>query len=66
MDLADLAQTQNMVLDAVLQKQRKPEGPKANGRCLNCNEKVADGKKFCDLECSEDYEYRMKQRRLGR
>lgn len=35
-----------------------------NGRCHNCDEYLDDPRKlFCDMECSEDYEKRLRNRR---
>ena len=47
-------------LQARLSK-RLPE-VKPNGHCLNCEAKLANGKRlFCDAECREDYEHRNRK-----
>lgn len=28
------------------------------GSCYNCGEDIAPGRKFCDIECREDYDHR--------
>lgn len=66
MDIADQAQLQNELREGARLAYRKPEGPKATGRCLNCNDVVPKGQKFCDIYCSEDWDYREKMRRIGR
>jgi hypothetical protein len=32
-------------------KFRKPEGPKATGKCLWCGEELDDGRRWCDFAC---------------
>lgn len=37
---------------------RKPEGPKPNGRCHNCDEPLSDPTaRWCDAMCRDDWEY---------
>ena len=36
--------------------QRKPEGPAATGFCLNCDARMAQGQRWCDAACREDWE----------
>lgn len=54
MDLADQAQQQNEILGSHIP--RKPEGPSATGRCLNCEEKLPPGVRWCDADCRTDWE----------
>lgn len=57
-DLSDLAtQQEQMFLDASLTL-RKPEGPPACGHCLNCDEPLPAGARWCDADCREDWEKR--------
>lgn len=35
---------------------RMPEGPLPIGVCLNCEERVADGLRWCDATCRDDWE----------
>jgi hypothetical protein len=37
-------------------KQRRPEGPKATGECLNCGEPVASPRRWCDAACRDEWE----------
>lgn len=30
------------------------------GRCRNCDERIDDGRAFCDLACREDFDDRMR------
>ena len=34
---------------------RKPEGPTATGRCLYCDEIVADDQRWCDTGCRDGW-----------
>lgn len=34
-------------------KFRKPEGPKATGKCLWCGETVEDGRRWCTVDCRD-------------
>lgn len=38
---------------------RKPEGPAATGFCLNCEEPLEDGRRWCDKDCSTDWQRRQ-------
>lgn len=57
MDLADQAQLQALPLEQTFQ--RKPEGPKATGRCLNCDKKLPLTHRWCDAECLADWRARQ-------
>lgn len=35
---------------------RKPEGPRANGACLNCESALPPGLRWCDTACRDDWE----------
>ena len=37
-------------------KFRKPEGPKATGKCLWCGESLEDGRRWCDRACCAAWE----------
>jgi hypothetical protein len=66
MDEADLTQEREERMMAALRR----AGPKieleADGSCHYCSEPVPPGAKFCNLECSSDWQYEQKQRRLNR
>ena len=40
---------------------RKPEGPRATGECLWCDEPVEDGRRWCGAECREKWEAKARQ-----
>ena len=44
---------------------RKPVGPVPNGRCHYCGELVGDTQRFCDHECTAEYEREQALRRIG-
>lgn len=37
-------------------ERRMPEGPVPNGYCWNCDQDVADGLRWCDVHCRDDWE----------
>lgn len=37
-------------------RKHKKQSPKANGKCLYCEEPVSKGRRFCDKECASDAE----------
>lgn len=37
-------------------RERKPEGPVATGQCLNCEKPLADGARWCDSECRDEWQ----------
>lgn len=41
---------------ALALKQRRPEGPAAVGACLHCDEPLADGRRWCDAGCRDDWQ----------
>lgn len=56
MDDIDNAQEQmERDLDTAL-RLRRPEGPAAIGECLWCGEPLADGRRWCDADCRDDWE----------
>ncbi|MDR2261065.1 MAG: hypothetical protein LBE06_09120 [Azoarcus sp.] len=56
MDVADLAQLQNEQLDALRVGAHKPVAPQADGKCLWCGEVLADGRRWCDAACRDEWE----------
>ena len=36
--------------------QRKPEGPEATGYCLNCEARLRQGLRWCDVGCRDDWQ----------
>lgn len=55
-DFADLGSAREQQDLALSLKQRKPEGPQATGFCLNCDEPLADGARWCDEHCRDDWQ----------
>lgn len=39
-----------------LEVSKKKNGPKATGRCLNCDAPLSDDHRWCDLNCRDDWE----------
>lgn len=55
----DANETAELFLQAALRKsQGKGKAPLATGFCLNCQEKLAEGARWCDADCREDWEKR--------
>lgn len=38
------------------QRQRKKEAPGYTGECIWCGEKLEHPRRFCDVDCRDDYE----------
>ena len=56
MDDADLSQGRaEREAPYLLAASRKPEGPTATGRCLYCDEIVADDRRWCDTGCRDGW-----------
>lgn len=56
MDIIDIANDQaDLVRDKEL-SYRKPAGPEATGYCLACGETVAQGMRWCNVMCRDDYQ----------
>jgi len=56
-DTADIADIQNTkALEADIKYRRRPDGPKATGKCLYCNCALTPGVRWCDKGCQEDWE----------
>lgn len=57
-DPSDLAsQQEQMFLDAAMTF-RKPAAPAPCGHCLNCDEPLPEGERWCDADCRTDWEKR--------
>jgi len=57
MDICDQAQRYEEVeREAALSQRRRADAPPAGtGVCLNCDEPLPAGDRFCDADCREDY-----------
>ena len=63
MDQFDRAEElEQMDRDHCLAAARNKPGLVACGGCHNCGERVAPGRLFCDVDCRDDYEKRVRQR----
>ena len=63
MDEADRAAQEVERELAEARRLRKPAGPAPTGRCLYCDEVVAEQHRWCSIDCREDWE---KEARRGR
>jgi len=54
-DLLDQAAEMEQQNRDIARHYRKPAGPKATGLCLNCDRPLADGKRWCDAECRDEW-----------
>jgi hypothetical protein len=54
----DAAQTEELFRQADLTR-KKRSGPAATGNCLNCEDEVKDGHRWCCSDCRDDWEYRQ-------
>lgn len=65
-DDIDIAQeNQQRLHDARINQARSRAGQlevKATGYCLNCDEPLASGLRFCDADCRDDYQKMNKMR----
>ena len=56
MDEADMSQERaEKAAPHLIAASRKPEGPTATGRCLFCDEIVADDQRWCDTGCRDGW-----------
>ena len=57
-DIAEKAEQQEELYRQAALALRKPSGPEFTGRCRNCNEELEPPKRWCDLDCREDWSRR--------
>lgn len=56
-DDADIAEQETSRLLELRLAVRKPEGPKATGFCLNCDDgPLEQGHRWCDATCRDEWE----------
>lgn len=55
-DIFDIASELEELRREKALKFRKPEGPKATGKCLWCGEVLGDGRRWCDKDCCSSWE----------
>lgn len=56
MDISDTATAREELDRDLALKARKPPGPAATGFCLFCDADVAEGLRWCDSDCRDDWE----------
>jgi len=55
-DFADMGAAREELDREIAIKHRAPAGPAATGVCLSCGETVAEGLRWCDAECRDDWQ----------
>lgn len=55
-DDIDLAQERDAKLLEAQLAVRRPEGPKATGKCLSCEEPLPLTHRWCDADCRDTFE----------
>lgn len=63
-DEMDRAQAQEERMREAALMQRRPAAPAATGACLHCDEPLAAGRRWCDVQCRDDWQ--RDQRRAAR
>jgi len=61
-DIIDDAHEREEELRQKALEARKPVGPPACGYCYNCGEQLAQGLRWCDADCRDDWEKYQKAR----
>lgn len=66
----EATRTQEILLEAELQatrnaaREHEAAVAAASGRCFNCEEPIDEvGRRFCDKDCQQDFERRVRARR---
>lgn len=54
-DQFDLASEQEEKFKDIAKQYRLPEGPPATGTCYNCGDTLAEGHRWCNAECRDDW-----------
>lgn len=63
MDEADIAQPLiEARIEAGIKAASEAKWLEATGRCLNCGEELADGARWCDADCRDDWQRRESAR----
>lgn len=58
-DIIDLGNETAEFFNDLALRERKPTGPAPTGWCLNCEEILSEGERWCDAECRDDWEKRQ-------
>ncbi len=60
MDIADWAEaTEALEREHAIEAARGATPARATGRCLNCGEPLAQGLRWCDTDCRDDWARRV-------
>lgn len=64
-DLIDQGnETADIFLEAALSRSKLHPEVEATGACLNCDHILHNGRRWCDVECMEDWQKREQQERM--
>ena len=63
MDEVDRAQAQMEMMEQLIPRRVQDNAPCATGVCLWCGAPVAEGRRWCDADCRDDWEYDHARRR---
>ncbi len=63
MDFYDSAARLELLDREMALRTRKEEGPAAAGCCLNCEEPLPEGQRWCDDDCRDDWSARLRAQR---
>lgn len=55
-DFADLGSAREELDRKLALEARAPAGPPATGVCLCCGAELADGRRWCDADCRDDWQ----------
>ncbi|GHU35860.1 hypothetical protein AGMMS50256_31660 [Betaproteobacteria bacterium] len=65
-DLVDLANEQAERLACIDLARRAPAGPEPTGFCLNCATPMAPGRRWCGVDCRDDWQrFDAQLRKMG-
>ena len=64
-DIADIASEKEEILMRANLSQHREEGPAATGECLNCEERLPMGQRWCDAACRDDWEREYNRQENG-
>jgi hypothetical protein len=59
-DIADRASGDIELINLAAMSYRKPEGPKATGYCLLCEEELSNGARWCSAFCRDKWQVENK------
>jgi hypothetical protein len=55
-DQSDRASAMEELRRRAALERRQPEAPPATGYCLNCEAKLREGQRWCDVHCRDDWQ----------